>query len=511
MKNIIEEISNAVELPFQQLQELEKKLSKKIMKDPESLKSIIKNEDVRIRRSVVEMIRMNINKNKTAVDILKEHYLIESDIKTKRRIIRAIGESLQNDLCQFLLDQLKDEKHRYIQASLILALGKLGFKDWNKKIFTEIEKNGPVTDALKLAIGHTSGQRENIITKRPIGKYLLKTYQGIEKYVKQELKENKEEGLTLSPGWLLLDSPSDKTSSAIGKLKLILDDYYLFQKTAVTNDSTVMTEHIVKLAEFINSLDGGTKVTGFRVVLPRKLSRLKNIKIVKKISKIIEKNTSWLNNPSNYDIELRLVEINDNSYFIFKDRRWQTYQRSDREILPASINTTVAAALCYTTLELCKKQGITDYDLLDPCCGAGTILEEWLNIVSTARVDGIDLSAKAVTMANKNLTSFKNRFTVKTGDMRNLPFQKNSRSCIVANLPFGIRVKSATSNNSLYHDFLKDAKRVLKPGGVIIIYTCDKKSVLNAVKKLKLKITSQYNINAGGLQVGVFSICNNKG
>lgn len=103
--------------------------------------------------------------------------------------------------------------------------------------------------------------------------------------------------------------------------------------------------------------------------------------------------------------------------------------------------------------------------LLDPCCGAGTILAEAARAGWTAA--GIDIDADAVLAARANVPSA----TVSMGDARHLNLPDGSVAACVANLPFGRQYQVPAEISSWLAAVLREQARVLRPGGQAVLLT----------------------------------------
>jgi tRNA (guanine6-N2)-methyltransferase len=151
--------------------------------------------------------------------------------------------------------------------------------------------------------------------------------------------------------------------------------------------------------------------------------------------------------------------------------------------IPGSLKPTVAAAM------LLLAEVAPGQHLLDPCCGAGTILIEAGRQGVTAT--GGDLHMEAVAAARMNAASADVGICIEKWDARRLPLPEASVECIVSNLPWGrqVRVSSdggpgASSGSALemsneaeeelaafYTDVCAEMERVLAPSGRIVLLT----------------------------------------
>jgi 23S rRNA G2445 N2-methylase RlmL len=103
--------------------------------------------------------------------------------------------------------------------------------------------------------------------------------------------------------------------------------------------------------------------------------------------------------------------------------------------------------------------------LLDPCCGAGTILAEALAAGWTA--SGRDLDPAAVEVARRNAPGA----PVHPGDARRLDLPDGSVAACVANLPFGQRFEVQGEPRQWLAAVLAELARVTTPGGRVVLLT----------------------------------------
>jgi SAM-dependent methyltransferase len=135
-------------------------------------------------------------------------------------------------------------------------------------------------------------------------------------------------------------------------------------------------------------------------------------------------------------------------------------QRGGREVeRPGALRPVVAAAM----LKLAELS--TELRLLDPCCGAGTIVREALD-TGLAGV-GADMALEAIRAARSNLPV---STPLVVADARALPFRSGFAGAIVCNLPFGRRYHVEQPTLWLRQAFT-EFERLAAPGGAIVLLT----------------------------------------
>ena len=143
--------------------------------------------------------------------------------------------------------------------------------------------------------------------------------------------------------------------------------------------------------------------------------------------------------------------------------RTMRHREYKTEHVIASLRPTVAAAMARLAG---PGPGMT---LVDPMCGAGTILAEMGDLAGRRRLTdavilGGDLDPNAVHCTRENLNRFA-RVPVVRWDATRLPLAKGSVDRIVSNPPFGEQLLTKAIVGPLYRLMVKEYDRVLKPGG----------------------------------------------
>ena len=114
------------------------------------------------------------------------------------------------------------------------------------------------------------------------------------------------------------------------------------------------------------------------------------------------------------------------------------------EAVPASMHPTAAAAILYAHRDLMDPE----HSVLDPFCGAGTLLIERARIMGARSLTGLDISPAAWRIARTNLDNACLHAKVFNRDCRGYTVKDKVHE-IICNLPFGHRVGShGTTTNS---------------------------------------------------------------
>jgi 23S rRNA G2445 N2-methylase RlmL len=106
-------------------------------------------------------------------------------------------------------------------------------------------------------------------------------------------------------------------------------------------------------------------------------------------------------------------------------------------------------------------------NILDPCCGSGTLLVEAARMSPDAIAIGSDIDRSVLLVAASNGANARCRWI--QADLGRLPYRDGFANCVLANLPWGrnVQAKGAIQGNlSLAVD---EAMRVLAPGGNVVL------------------------------------------
>jgi 23S rRNA G2445 N2-methylase RlmL len=163
-----------------------------------------------------------------------------------------------------------------------------------------------------------------------------------------------------------------------------------------------------------------------------------------------------------------------------RDMRHRTWKLEHR---PASLRPTVAAALVRLAG---ARPGQT---VLDPMCGAGTILAEQLSFNERFRqvgpaVWGGDVDFAAVRAAAVNLRKLGATFLA-CWDATRLPLDSASVDQVISNPPFGKQLASPEEVRPLYARMVREYDRVLRPGGQAVLLVADRGALRRAAERVR--------------------------
>ncbi|HKO24139.1 MAG TPA: methyltransferase domain-containing protein [Chloroflexota bacterium] len=164
------------------------------------------------------------------------------------------------------------------------------------------------------------------------------------------------------------------------------------------------------------------------------------------------------------DLTIRLFIEHDVAFVGVRLGKTALSKRPYKQVhLPGSLKPPVAAALVMLV------DGAPGLRLLDPCCGAGTILVE--AALGGAVVLGGDSDPAAVAAARGNVEAAGVRAEIQQWDAQALPIAGASIDRIVSNLPWGRQVAVDAALATFYRRTCSEMRRVLTPSGRIALLT----------------------------------------
>jgi tRNA (guanine6-N2)-methyltransferase len=169
-----------------------------------------------------------------------------------------------------------------------------------------------------------------------------------------------------------------------------------------------------------------------------------------------------------------------------RHRTWKT------EHLPASLRPTMAAAMV-------RLAGAGPGDVvLDPMCGAGTILGEQIELSKLRKagrisVLGGDNDMNAIRAAGANLRRVGPAVLAQWNTAR-LPLSSGSIDRIISNPPFGKQLASPEEIGPLYRTLARECDRVLKFGGRAVFLVSEMDALRDALRPLKWQPQRQLRV-----------------
>lgn len=170
------------------------------------------------------------------------------------------------------------------------------------------------------------------------------------------------------------------------------------------------------------------------------------------------------------------------------DRRF-SYRVSD---IPASLHPTLATAAVLLA------PASPDDVIVDPFCGAGTLLAERARLGPYRSLLGIDVKAQALDAARKNLAAVEH-VALHHGDFADFA-TRGPVDVILTNPPYGRRVGNPSQMRALHRRLDELAAHALKPGGWLVVFR-----PIEASPPSTLDIVSNRRVDVGGFEVNLIA------
>lgn len=195
-----------------------------------------------------------------------------------------------------------------------------------------------------------------------------------------------------------------------------------------------------------------------------------------------------------HDLHFR-VDLEDSSAFMHIKLTPATfrYRGQEKQYLTAALKPSVAHAMV-----LLSSPGADDV-FLDPFCGSGTILAERASY-EAREIMGSDISAERLEIARENLPK---TITLHCWDARHIELPSGKVGRIVSNLPWGKQIEIGDVSQ-LYTEFMIEAKRLLAPGGIMVLLTDQEAEILRAAELAGVRIEKRTTLSLHGLNPSIF-------
>ena len=165
---------------------------------------------------------------------------------------------------------------------------------------------------------------------------------------------------------------------------------------------------------------------------------------------------------------------------------------------PGSLRASVAAALGWLS------QPGADDRVVDPMCGAGTILIERAHLGRYAMLAGFDRDPDAIAAARENIGPRYRPIGVAQGDALRLPLGSAAATHLVTNLPWGTKYGSHGENRRLYPRLVEEFARVVRPGGRLVMLTAERMLMREVANRGFVRVESVRRVMILGAQAVIY-------
>jgi len=165
---------------------------------------------------------------------------------------------------------------------------------------------------------------------------------------------------------------------------------------------------------------------------------------------------------------------------------------------PGSLRPSVAAAMALLS------QPAEDDVVLDPLCGAGTILIERAHLARYRMLLGGDSDAQALSAARENVGPRYKPIELRSWDAAALPIGASEVTRIITNLPWGRKSGSHADNRRLYPKLLREFRRVLASGGLMVLMTAETRLMRELFEEHQIAPASILTVTVLGAPASIY-------
>jgi len=164
----------------------------------------------------------------------------------------------------------------------------------------------------------------------------------------------------------------------------------------------------------------------------------------------------------------------------------------------ASLRPSIAAAMAWLSEP-------RDNDVvLDPMCGAATILIERAHLGRYAMLFAGDLDPTAIEDARSNVGPRYKPIELRRWDAVALPLETSSIDAVITNLPWGARVGSHGENRQLYPRLLAEFRRVLRKTGRMVLLTSESRLMREMISRGVIRPQKILNVTILGAPAAIY-------
>lgn len=463
-------------------------------------------------------------------ELILENLLESEDAKTRKNAALLIGDLQMDSLQMALWRAYEKEETLFVRSSYLIAMQKLDMTAFLKPIKARLEElskmqmdesnrkhiREEMQELKKLVISIEGIKKHKFIGWQKESEIILLANRRHLDVVLEEIKQLPD---VLTADAKLMNAGIRLKTAALEQLMEVRtwqEMLFLVNGIKTCEKDPVKAAEAVassKLIDFLEERHKGEAPFYFRVEVKMQTAsdhadRSKSLgkreqekrileeklKFVKKFVNVLEEKSQGklINTISDYEVELRFVENKDGKFNVMVKLYTMADKRFDyrQEVVASSIRPVNAALL----VQLAKEYMIEDARVLDPFCGVGTMLIERQKKVSVDTSYGLDIYEEAIEKARSNTESAGQIIHYVNRDCFTFTHEYLFDE-IFTNMPFAQGKKTTLEIYELYEKFFVVARKLVRTGGVIAVYTHDKTYVDKLSLKAGFNILKKCQIN----------------
>ena len=428
--------------------------------------------------------------------------LKHEDAKTRKNVALLLGDLQFQSAKDRLKEAYETETTRFVKSSYLTALSKLDvaedlelFQSWRDKLLA-LE---PAEEEKKHVSEELHELFRMIVAIEGVKKH---TFKGFEKAHDLLLATNREQReVTLQEVAELSATIQRKaelhplgvqvyTKEVLPITKLRTYRELLFpigQETLSATQPKVAAEMLLKngICDILEECHKEAAPFYFRVEIKAAEPQME---YAKKFSQALEQISGYklINAVKDYEIEIRLIQAKEGGFAAFLKLKTIPMKRFAyrKNAISMSIHPATAAMM----MRLAKPYLKENAQILDPCCGVGTMLVERNICVPAKEIYGIDIFGDAILGARENSTLAGCKVNYIHRDFFDFKHDYLFDE-IITNMPVRGK-KSKEEQDAFYEQFFRKASTLLSDDGKIIMYTNE-----SAFVKKQLRLHAEFWLN----------------
>ena len=430
-----------------------------------------KLEEKKEIRTTISQIRKEIKKQdskKAFLELLqgKESmivaFLSDEDAKTRKNTALLIGDLKLEQAKDALIAAYLNETTLYVKSAYLTALGKLDVREnlefFKNRLLEVKNQQVPAEEQKHQFTGFQMPHEMLLLTNREQREVTFSEVKEIGASVQRKAE--------LHPLGVLVFSKEVTPFTKLRTYRELLFPIHTNERIpAMPHRAAELLWHS-DLYAFLTECHEGDAPFFFRLEVK---SAEPKTEFVKKLGASLEKKSDWklANSTTDYEIEIRLIEAKDGSFVPFLKLYSMKMKRFAyrKNAIAMSIHPATAAMLMYLAKPYLKENA----QILDPCCGVGTMLIERDILVPAREKYGIDIFGDAIDMARENAALAGEKINFIHRDYFDFKHDYKFDE-IVTNMP--VKGKKAKEDmDAFYARFFEKSKSLLAEDGIIIMYS----------------------------------------
>lgn len=408
--------------------------------------------------------------------------LSSSDAKVRKNAAALLGDLEIKEAAQALYDAWKKEEKLFIRGTMLKALGQTNSYPYLSELKEYYEDlcRREVSDEEKKHVREELHALEEIL--RQEGEEVRHTFIGWDQRHKILLTANPKYAFVTAEQF----SAFRKKTTSLGVLAIVdnlreiakictyrelLFPIRLERPVSLYDGPEAFGEALAdsKLIFFLERCHREPAPFYFRIDIKGGLSLEERSRYTKRAAAVIEEKSErkLINAPKDYEFEVRLILDAESGIHVFL--KMFTFSMDRFAYRKASIATSMHPSLAAMLFELARPYLKEKAQILDPCCGAGTMLVERHKALPAREIYGIDIFGEAVAKARVNTEAAGMRVNFILKDY--MEFRHDYLfDEIISNLPMRGK-RSKEEHDLFYREFFDQSEQLLSSDGIMILYT----------------------------------------